>query len=127
MRVYVDFRVMLEKADKDIDAVLVAAPNHVHAVASHGGDSRRQRRLLREAADPFGVRGCERSRKRLARPRSPRNWATRAIRRTTFAARSSGSAMERSARCAKCTPGAAAPTRIAGPSGPQKRPPCRKG
>jgi len=31
---YVDFRVMLQKADKDIDAVLVATPNHVHAVAS---------------------------------------------------------------------------------------------
>jgi len=31
--VYVDFRVMLEKAAQDIDAVLVATPNHVHAVA----------------------------------------------------------------------------------------------
>jgi predicted dehydrogenase len=32
--VHVDYRVMLEKAGKDIDAVLVAAPNHIHAVAS---------------------------------------------------------------------------------------------
>ena len=32
--VYVDFRLMLEKSDKDIDAVVVATPNHVHAVAS---------------------------------------------------------------------------------------------
>ena len=32
--VYVDFRVMLEQSGKDIDAVVVAAPNHVHAVAS---------------------------------------------------------------------------------------------
>jgi predicted dehydrogenase len=32
--VHVDYRVMLERADKDIDAVLVAAPNHHHAVAS---------------------------------------------------------------------------------------------
>ncbi|MEN6425151.1 MAG: Gfo/Idh/MocA family oxidoreductase [Phycisphaerales bacterium] len=31
--VYTDYRVMLEKAAKHIDAVLVAAPNHVHAVA----------------------------------------------------------------------------------------------
>jgi len=32
--VYVDCRTMLEQASKDIDAVLVATPNHVHAVAS---------------------------------------------------------------------------------------------
>ena len=32
--VYVDYRIMLERARNDIDAVLVAAPNHVHAVAS---------------------------------------------------------------------------------------------
>ena len=32
--VYVDYRVMLEKARQDIDAVLVATPNHVHAVAA---------------------------------------------------------------------------------------------
>jgi predicted dehydrogenase len=31
---YVDYRVMLERGGKDIDAVLVATPNHVHAVAS---------------------------------------------------------------------------------------------
>ncbi len=32
--VYADYRTMLERAGKDIDAVLVATPNHVHAVAS---------------------------------------------------------------------------------------------
>ena len=32
--VYVDYRTMLERASKDINAVLVATPNHVHAVAS---------------------------------------------------------------------------------------------
>jgi len=31
--VYLDYRVMLEKMGRDIDAVLVAAPNHIHAVA----------------------------------------------------------------------------------------------
>jgi predicted dehydrogenase len=31
--VFEDYRVMLEKAGKDIDAVLIAAPNHIHAVA----------------------------------------------------------------------------------------------
>jgi len=33
-QVYVDYRTMLERANKDIDAVLVATPNQVHAVAS---------------------------------------------------------------------------------------------
>ena len=32
--VFADYRVMLERAGKDIDAVLIAAPNHIHAVAS---------------------------------------------------------------------------------------------
>ena len=31
---YRDFRVMLDKEDKNIDAVVVAAPDHIHAVAS---------------------------------------------------------------------------------------------
>jgi predicted dehydrogenase len=33
-KIYVDFRKMLEKSGKDIDAVVVAACNHIHAVAS---------------------------------------------------------------------------------------------
>ena len=33
-KVYIDFRSMLERSDKDIDAVVVATPNHVHAVAT---------------------------------------------------------------------------------------------
>lgn len=32
--VHVDYRVMLERVHQDIDAVLIAAPNHIHAVAS---------------------------------------------------------------------------------------------
>jgi len=33
-RKYKDFRVMLDKEDKNIDAVIVATPDHVHAIAS---------------------------------------------------------------------------------------------
>ena len=33
-RFYHDFRVMLEKMDKDIDAVIISAPEHVHGVAA---------------------------------------------------------------------------------------------
>jgi predicted dehydrogenase len=32
--VYVDYRVMLDRAHRDIDAVIIAAPNHIHAVAA---------------------------------------------------------------------------------------------
>lgn len=32
--VYVDYRVMLEKAGRDIDAVVISTPNHTHAVAA---------------------------------------------------------------------------------------------
>jgi predicted dehydrogenase len=32
--VHVDYRVMLERAHRDIDAVVIAAPNHIHAVAA---------------------------------------------------------------------------------------------
>ncbi|MCB1128391.1 MAG: Gfo/Idh/MocA family oxidoreductase, partial [Verrucomicrobiae bacterium] len=31
---HVDYRTMLERLDRDIDGVLIAAPNHIHAVAS---------------------------------------------------------------------------------------------
>jgi predicted dehydrogenase len=33
-KVYVDFRVMLERAHRDIDAVIIAAPNHLHATVA---------------------------------------------------------------------------------------------
>jgi predicted dehydrogenase len=32
--IHQDYRVMLERADNDIDAVVIAAPNHIHAVAA---------------------------------------------------------------------------------------------
>lgn len=36
-KVYIDYRAMLEKAGKDIDGILIATPNHVHAVAAMAG------------------------------------------------------------------------------------------
>lgn len=39
---YKDFRVMLEKEDQNIDAVIVAAPDHIHAPASMAAIKRRK-------------------------------------------------------------------------------------
>ena len=52
-----DYREMLDK-QKDIDAVIVATPDHTHAVIAMAAIARGQARLRAEAADPFGVRGA---------------------------------------------------------------------
>ena len=47
---YKDFRKMFDEMEKKIDAVLVATPDHFHAVAAMAAHQARQARLLREAA-----------------------------------------------------------------------------
>ena len=54
-KVYSDYREMLDK-QKDIDAVVIATPDHTHAVISMAA-MRRQARLLPEAADARHLRG----------------------------------------------------------------------
>ena len=50
--VYKDFRVMLDQ-QKDIDAVIVATPDHTHAVVALAAIQRGQARLRAEADDPL--------------------------------------------------------------------------
>ena len=102
---YRDYREMLEK-QKDIDAVIVATPDHMHAAIAVAAMDARQARLRPEAALLVG-RGsasCSRRRPRTI-PRSSRRWATRATRATRRVSATSTSRRAPSARSAKCTCG----------------------
>ena len=85
---YKDFRQMLDKEGKNIDAVIIATPDHMHATAAHGVHAARQARLRREAADAHAVGSAPADARRRESTRSPRRWATRATRtrRTRVAA-----------------------------------------
>ena len=71
-RVYRDFREMFDQEEKNIDAVIVATPDHNHASSPCARLKRRQARLLRQAPDPQYLRSPPDWRARRARPRSPR-------------------------------------------------------
>ena len=67
---YNDFRELL--ARKDIDAVVIATPDHWHAIPVHRGLQGGQGHLLREAADADHPRGQGADRRRAqVRPRLP--------------------------------------------------------
>ena len=95
---------MLERAQKDIDAVLVAAPNHIHAVASLAA-IRAGKGVYCEKPLTHSIYEARQSPGRLVKPAWPRRWATKGIQRRTSGRQSSGSATARSARCARCMPG----------------------
>ena len=52
---YKDFRQMLDKDGKSIDAVVIGTPDHTHATCRDRVHAAGQRRLRREAADPYAL------------------------------------------------------------------------
>ena len=57
-RQFQDFRKMFDQMEKSIDAVIVATPDHTHAVVGDAGHPARQTRLLREAAGALDRRSA---------------------------------------------------------------------
>ena len=58
-RKYKDFRVMLDKEDKNIDGVIIATPDHTHCRDRDGLPQARQTHLPSEAAGPLDRRGAQ--------------------------------------------------------------------
>ena len=94
---------------RDIDGVVVATPDHTHAAISMAA-IRAGKHVYCQKPLTHDVYESRMLARRPERPRSPRNWVTRATRRTTSAGPWSGFVTEQSAKCAKCMPGHEAPT-----------------
>ena len=116
---------MIDKEAKNIDAVTVGTPDHIHAVAVDGGDPRGQARLLPEAAHPHAARVPRADQGREGRRRRRPRWATRGTPPRAPGSPTSGSRPASSARCARSTSGPTAPGRSGsrGSAGPPTRRP----
>ena len=81
LKKYRDYREMLEK-QKDIDGVIVATPDHMHAVIASAAMDARQARVRAEADVLVGARSAAPREEGARTRKSSRRWATRATRRT---------------------------------------------
>ena len=99
-RKYEDFRVMLDKEDRNIDAVVVATPDHCHAPASLAA-IRRGKHVYCEKPLSHTVYEARLMAQAAANTRLPRRWGTRArpVKRCGSSAKQSGPA--RSDRCGR--------------------------
>ena len=77
---YVDYREMLEK-QKDIDAVVIATPDHTHAMIATAAMSVGKHVYVQKPL-AWSVEECRALARRRPRARSSRRWATRATRPT---------------------------------------------
>ena len=122
---YNDFRVMFDKQQKDIDAVICATPDHCHAVVTAAGSAAGQARVYPEAADPHRLRGPRHLRAGQGEPqaRDP-DGQPGPLERRGAAGSSRSFARERSARSRRSTPGPTGRSGRSRSTGRRTRPPC---
>ena len=106
--VYKDFRQMFDK-QKDIDAVIVATPDHSHAMIGLAAIERGKHVYIQKPL-AHSVSEARLLTEAAASTRSPPSWATRVIRATACGCSANGSGTGRSARSARSTPGRTGPS-----------------
>ena len=104
LKQYRDYREMLDK-QKDIDGVVVATPDHMHAVDRVGGDGSRQARLRAEAAVLVGARGAAPGEEGGGQPKIVTQMGNQGHSTTSARRGQEYSAAAPSATSAKCTSG----------------------
>ena len=98
---FTDYRKMLEEKDKEIDAVIVAAPDHIHAPAGVLA-MRMGKPLYCEKPLTNTINEAHVMRRVPTKPEWPPRWATRERQPTRFASRLKFSKPAVWEKCARC-------------------------
>ncbi len=120
---YKDFRVMLDE-QKDIDAVIVATPDHSHAVIAMAAMQRKKHVYVQKPLTHSVSRSAAADRDRAQVQGGDPDGQPGPFGRRRRACCASGSGTAPSATCAKCTPGPTGPSglRASRWAGPRRRP-----